>query len=92
MPVLSAKQLEDVISSPVESQTIEELAKGKKDVAIIFDDMSRGTPCEDIAKIIRYILNFVQFIHRGGGRVCALRVEDNSIFFIESFKQFLFKE
>ncbi len=51
-PVLTRAELKAVIDSPTGSGTISELARGKKEVAIVFDDMSRGTPCADIAEMI----------------------------------------
>ena len=41
------------LASPIGTPTIKELAKGKKEVVILFDDMSRGTPT---ATILPYVL------------------------------------
>lgn len=49
---LSREELKKRIHAPFGSPTIFELAKGKTEVGIIFDDMSRGTPCEDIAELV----------------------------------------
>lgn len=57
---LTRDELKARIDSPEGSKTISELAKGKRDVAIIFDDMSRGTPCKDIAELI------VEELHSAG--------------------------
>ncbi len=51
-PELGREELRKRINAPFGSPTLRELARGKKEVCIIFDDMSRGTPCEDIAEII----------------------------------------
>ena len=52
MRSLTRDEIKAKIDSPYGSQTIKDLAKGKKDVCIIFDDMSRGTPCDVITDII----------------------------------------
>ena len=41
------------LANPIGTPTIKELAKGKKEVVILFDDMSRGTPT---ATILPYVL------------------------------------
>ena len=43
-PELSDAQIEKAFAEPIGTQRIAELAKGKKSVAIIFDDLSRPTP------------------------------------------------
>jgi len=52
-PPLSDTQIRKAFASPVGTKTIKELAKGKKEVAILFDDLSRPTPS---AMLIPYIL------------------------------------
>ncbi len=52
-PPLSEKQLEESFYAPIGTETIAQLAKGKKEVAIIFDDMSRPTK---VFKVIPYLL------------------------------------
>ena len=51
-PVLDRAALKRAIDSPIGTKTIRELAAGRKEVAIVFDDMSRGTPCADTAEIV----------------------------------------
>jgi nickel-dependent lactate racemase len=41
---LSHKEMEKAFLHPIGSKPIAELAKGKKEVAILFDDMARPTP------------------------------------------------
>ena len=45
---LSSKEMERAFHHPIGTKTITELAKGKKEVAIIFDDMARPTPVYEI--------------------------------------------
>ena len=52
-PPLSEKELRDAFQHPLGSQSIRELAQGAKEVAIIFDDMTRPTP---VAQIVPYVL------------------------------------
>ena len=47
-PALSADQIRDAIARPIDRPPLRELAKGKKDVVIIFDDLTRGTRSADI--------------------------------------------
>ena len=52
-PPLSEDGIRKAFRDPIGTTTIRELAKGKKEVAILFDDMSRATPT---AVMIPYIL------------------------------------
>jgi nickel-dependent lactate racemase len=52
-PAMKAGQIRDAISKPVGSPRIRELAKVKKEVVIIFDDMSRVTR---VAGVVPFIL------------------------------------
>lgn len=52
-PPLSDKKIREAFAKPVGSKTIRELAKGKKEVAILFDDLSRATPTQ---QLIPYVL------------------------------------
>ncbi len=42
--VLTPRQISSAVASPINSARIRDLAKGKKKVCILFDDLSRGTP------------------------------------------------
>jgi len=43
-PPLSEDGIREAFCNPIGTKTIKELAKGKKEVVILFDDMSRATP------------------------------------------------
>lgn len=51
-PELTDEQIERAIASPFGTGRIRDLAKGKKKVCILFDDMSRGTPTWKIAPFV----------------------------------------
>jgi len=50
---LTAKKIDEAFRHPIGSRPIQELAKGKKEVAILFDDMARPTP---VSEIVPYVL------------------------------------
>ena len=52
-PPLSDAAIRKAFANSIGTKTIKELAKGKKEVAILFDDMSRATPT---AMLIPYVL------------------------------------
>ncbi len=52
LPALTKEQLREKINSPYNSETIYELAKKAKEVCIVFDDISRGTPVRPMAEIV----------------------------------------
>ena len=66
---LGDKELRKAFQNPIGTKTIKELAKGKKEVAILFDDMSRPTPS---ALLIPYILE----------ELAAAGIPDDNIRFI----------
>jgi len=49
---LTHKEMERAFQKPIGSKTIQELARGKKEVAILFDDMARATPVYEIAPLV----------------------------------------
>ncbi|MFH0846561.1 MAG: lactate racemase domain-containing protein [Chloroflexota bacterium] len=51
-PVLSPEQIRASINSPFGSPSLRELARGKKKVVIIFDDLTRGTQVSKIAPAV----------------------------------------
>lgn len=51
-PALSPDEIERKIGSPIEGPTLEEPASGRKEAAIVFDDMSRPTPVKDVAPFV----------------------------------------
>jgi len=52
-PSLGADGIREAFCNPIGAKTIKELAKGKKEVAILFDDLARPTPS---ATLIPYVL------------------------------------
>jgi len=48
-PALNSQDIADRIDSPVEGPSLAEIARGKKQAVIVFDDMTRPTPVGDIA-------------------------------------------
>ena len=52
MPALSLEELRARINRPYGLKPLRELAKGKQRVAILFDDISRATPTEILARIV----------------------------------------
>ncbi|MBN2282401.1 MAG: DUF2088 domain-containing protein [Deltaproteobacteria bacterium] len=59
-PGLSAEEIRRRIEEPIEGPSLEELARGKKEAVIVFDDMTRPTPMKDIAPAV------VDILHRAG--------------------------
>jgi nickel-dependent lactate racemase len=59
-PGLTPEQIRERIYHPIEGPSLNEMAKGKKQAVIVFDDMTRPTPVKEIAP---YIL---ESLHRAG--------------------------
>jgi len=59
-PGLSSDQIKAKINNPVEGPALEELAAGKKQAVIVFDDMTRPTPVKDIAPHV------LEALHKAG--------------------------
>lgn len=51
-PPMTAEQIRESFRNPVGTKTIRELAKSTDQVAIVFDDLTRGTPAQPIAEVI----------------------------------------
>jgi nickel-dependent lactate racemase len=51
-PSLSIEQMEAMIRNPIGTPRLRELAKGKKRVVIVFDDMTRPTRTYELAPIV----------------------------------------
>jgi nickel-dependent lactate racemase len=49
---LTHKEMEKVFHKPIGSKPIQELAKGKKEVVILFDDLARPTPVYEIVPLV----------------------------------------
>ena len=48
---LTHKEMEKAFHKPIGSKPLQELAKGKKEVVILFDDLARPTPVFEIAPV-----------------------------------------
>lgn len=68
-PPLSANEIRKAFANPIGTKTVKELAKGKREVAILFDDMTRATPT---ALLIPYVLE----------ELAAADIPDDNIRFI----------
>lgn len=51
-PALTDVEIKKAFTNPIGTKTIQQLAKGKKEVAILFDDMSRPTPTAQLIDIL----------------------------------------
>lgn len=51
-PKLASEKIRQGIDQPIEGPSLGELAKGKKQAVIVFDDMTRPTPVKEIAPYI----------------------------------------
>jgi len=68
-PRLSDSKVREAFAHPIGTKTIKELARGKKEVVILFDDMTRPTPS---VVLIPYILE----------ELAAAGIPDDNIRFI----------
>src|SRR3990172_4432578 len=68
-PALTDQQIGEALQKPIGTPTITELAKGKKQVVILFDDLTRPTPAS------RIVPHVIQALREGG-------IEDNNIRFM----------
>jgi len=59
-PKLAPEEVREKIDHPIEGPTLREMAKGKKQAVIVFDDMTRPTPVKEMAP---YVL---ESLHRAG--------------------------
>ncbi|HNY64791.1 MAG TPA: lactate racemase domain-containing protein [Deltaproteobacteria bacterium] len=59
-PALSAEEIRERIANPIDGPSLEELARGKKQAVIVFDDMTRPTPVRDVAPFV------LEALHRAG--------------------------
>jgi nickel-dependent lactate racemase len=66
-PGLTAAQIKEKIDQPIDGPQLADIASGKKQAAIVFDDMTRPTPVKDIAPHI------VDTLHRVGMRKDQIR-------------------
>lgn len=82
LPALTYEELRDRINHPYGAETIAEQAQKGHEAVILFDDMSRATPCKDIAHIVLEELekggidkNHVRFICASGTHGCINRMD-----------------
>ncbi|HDY87724.1 MAG TPA: DUF2088 domain-containing protein [bacterium] len=68
-PVLSGKDIRNRINSPISSKPLREIAAGKKTAVILFDDITRATPVNEIAPVV------VEELKSGG-------IKDENILFV----------
>ena len=66
-PGLHPQQIREKIDRPIEGPPLEEIARGKKQAVIVFDDMTRPTPVKDVAP---YVL---ESLHRAGMKKDQIR-------------------
>ncbi len=59
-PGLSPGQIKEKVDHPLAGPTLEEMAKGKKQAVIVFDDMTRPTPVKEVAPFV------LESLHRSG--------------------------
>jgi len=59
-PGLSPDEIKNRVDYPIEGPSLEELARGKKQAVIVFDDMTRPTPVGDVAPFV------TDALHRAG--------------------------
>ena len=59
-PGLAPAQIREKIDHPLEGPTLEEMARGKKQAGIVFDDLTRPTPVRDVAPFV------LESLHRAG--------------------------
>ena len=66
-PGLSSGQIRERVEHPLAGPSLEDLARGKNQAVIVFDDMTRPTPVKDIAPPVLDIL------HRAGMKKDQIR-------------------
>jgi nickel-dependent lactate racemase len=59
-PALTAEQMRAAVQNPIGSPRLSELAKGKKEVVILFDDLPKPTPAKVIVPFV------LEELHAGG--------------------------
>jgi nickel-dependent lactate racemase len=71
-PVLTAEEMRQKISSPIQTRLLRDIAHGKKTAVITFDDLTRPTPVNVIAPLV------IEELKKGG-------IKDENILFIGSY-------
>ena len=68
-PKLTSQQIRDTLRKPIGTSRLAEMAKGKKEVCIIFDDLTRPTKADEI------VPHVLDELHEGG-------IKDENILFV----------
>jgi nickel-dependent lactate racemase len=66
-PKLASEQMREKVHHPIDGPLLKEMAKGKKQAVIVFDDMTRPTPVKEIAP---YVL---ESLHQAGMKKDQIR-------------------
>jgi len=66
-PAITPQQIQEKIDPPVKGPALEELASGKRQSVILFDDRARPTPVKEVAPHV------VSALHRAGMRKDQIR-------------------
>ncbi len=66
-PALSPEEIRRRVEIPLEGPTLEELARGRNQAVIVFDDMTRPTPVKDVAPFV------LESLHRSGMKKDQIR-------------------
>lgn len=72
LPAMTYEQMKEKVANPVGSKTIREMAEGKHKAAIIFDDITRGTPTKELAHIVLEELHTAGMTKDNIVFICAL--------------------
>lgn len=72
MPPLTKAEIKEKLNKPYGAPTIAELAKGAKEVCIVFDDISRGTPTQPMAEAVLEELHAAGIEKKQIRFICAL--------------------
>jgi nickel-dependent lactate racemase len=54
---LAGEEIKAALASPIGAKTLEELARGKNQVAILFDDLARPTP---VSRLLPYVIEAIE--------------------------------
>lgn len=71
-PALTKEQIREKINNPCGMKPLRELAKDKKEVAIVFDDISRATPTQIMAEVVLEELHAAGISDKCIRFICAL--------------------
>ena len=66
-PGLTPAEIREKLDQPLEGRPLEEMARGKREAVIVFDDMTRPTPVKEVAPCL------LDALHRAGMRKDQIR-------------------